>query len=279
MRPPDWAPEAIQAPDTLPVDGPAASARFAPIDLTRPRPRWIDVTTRLMDFAIITYAVEPEALAGHLPPGFAPDVRALAGGRRCALVSAVPFRDRDFRFGAVPWLRFSMGQTNYRAYVLHRGRPCVWFFGTCLTRPYVYAPILWWKLPWYAAAMQFDTRWEGDLCRSYRLRTQSRWGAAEVELEGTDRPMGCLDGFGDEEETAVILTHPLTGYYYRRDGKVGSYAIWHDRLNLHRARPLHTHFQVFEDLGLVRPGAVPHSVLVQREAEFVIRLPPRAVQP
>jgi hypothetical protein len=67
--------------------------------LPRPATRWQDVTTTLGDFAIITYAVEPTALAALLPREFEPDVFTLEDSRRQALVSAVPFRDQDFRFG------------------------------------------------------------------------------------------------------------------------------------------------------------------------------------
>jgi hypothetical protein len=34
---------------------------------------------------------------------------------------------------------------------------------------------------------------------------------------------------------------------------------------------------VFTRLRLVDPGAAPHSVLLQRETEFIIKLPPRLV--
>jgi uncharacterized protein YqjF (DUF2071 family) len=249
-------------------------ARFEPSHLRRPERRWINVTTLLRDFALISYAVQPDILARYLAPGFEPDVRTLDDGSRRALISAVPFRDRDFRFEIAPWLRFAMGQTNYRAYVLYKGRRCVWFFGTSLTRPWVYAPILWWKLPWHPARMRFDAVWEGEYCRSYRLETVAQWAPVEMELEGTNRTMGRLDGFADEEETSVILTHPLTGYYYRRDGRVGSYSIWHDCLHMFHATPRRLRFGLFEELGLIGPDTPPHSTLVQREAEFVIRLPP-----
>ncbi|WP_158501969.1 DUF2071 domain-containing protein [Vitiosangium sp. GDMCC 1.1324] len=80
---------------TDPESSTATPALFVPRPVSGP---W-DVTTLLLDFAIVTYAVTPEALAWHLPPGFEPDTFVLADGRRVAFVSAVPFRDRDFRFG------------------------------------------------------------------------------------------------------------------------------------------------------------------------------------
>jgi len=252
-------------------------ARFQPSDLVRPASRWIDVTTTLADFAIITFAVEPDALRRLLAPGFEPDIFTLAKGSRRALVSAVPFRDLDFRFGIAPWAKFSFGQTNYRAYVTYRGQRGVWFFGTSLATPYVAIPRYLWRLPWHHARMRFDTRWVGDRCERYRVETTGHWGAAEIELEGTDEPVGRLDGFADDEETAVVLTHPLKGYFYRSDGRTGTYAVWHDRLRLRKGIARRARFALFEQLGLVAPDATPHSVLLQHTTEFIILLPPRAL--
>ncbi len=245
--------------------------------LPRPAVRRRDVTTTLGDFAIITYGVEPAALAALLPAGFEPYVFTLGDGRRRAFVSAVPFRDQDFRFGFAPWLRFRFGQTNYRAYVRYRGRRCVWFFGTSLATFWVVIPRYWWKLPWHHDHIEIESSWAGERCVYYRLRTTGKWGAAEAELAGTDEPAGVLDGFADAEETAVVLTHPLAGYYRRRDGRVGNYSVWHERLRLLRGTARQARFEVFLRLGLVEPGAAPHSVLLQRETEFVIQLPPRLV--
>lgn len=241
----------------------------------RPTSGLLDVTTDLLDFAIVTYAVEPEALARHLPPGFEPETFTLGSGRRAAFVSAVPFRDKNFRFGLAPFFRMSMGQTNYRAYVRYQGARAVWFFGTSLDSPWVWIPHLGWKLPWHPARMHFETRWSGEHCEQYRLSTQGAWGQAELEFSGSETPMGCLDGFRDEEECAVVLTHPLQGFYFRRDGRIGTYSVWHERLRLQRATARLARFQVFELLGLTTAETVPHSVLVQRSTEFIIFLPPK----
>ncbi|MFN4258317.1 MAG: DUF2071 domain-containing protein [Gemmataceae bacterium] len=241
----------------------------------RPRVRLWDVTTTLADFAIITYAVEPAALAALLPVAFEPDVFTLGDGRRVAFVSAVPFHDLDFRFGFAPWLKFRFGQTNYRAYVTYRGERCVWFFGTSLATHWVLIPRYGWKLPWHHARLRIETVWAGERCVRYHLAATGAWGNARAELAGSDTPMGQLDGFADAEETALVLTHPLTGYYQRRDGRLGSYSVWHERLDPRRGTAGHARFEVFEALGLVTPETTPHSVLLQRRTEFIIRLPPR----
>ena len=77
--------------------------------------------------------------------------------------------------------------------------------------------------------------------------------------------------------SSLILTHPLRGYYRRRDGRLGSYAIWHERLNMVRGVPQKVRFSVFEDLGLTTSGTPVHSLLLQQQTEFIIELPPQEV--
>jgi len=102
----------------------------------------------------------------------------------------------------------------------------------------------------------------------------SSWGAAIVELEGSEEPAGRLDGFTDADDAALVLTHPLDGWFRRPDGRLGRYEVWHERLMprlgiAHRAR-----YAVFERLGLVTEDQPPHSVLLQRAVEFDVHLPP-----
>jgi len=251
-------------------------ARISATALVRPRARLRDVTTTLADFAIVTYAVDPARLARHLPAAFTPEIVTIDATPR-ALISAVPFRDLDFRFGFAPFLRFAFGQTNYRAYVRRGDERCVWFFGTSLATRWVAIPRYAWKLPWHHARMRFDCAFDGERCTRYALASRSGWGDAELALEGTDEPTGCLPGFADADECALVLTHPLAGYYHRRDRRVGTYSIWHDRLALRRARVGHARFDVFERADLIDRDQPVHSALVQRETEFMIRLPPDKV--
>ncbi|MBL9002627.1 MAG: DUF2071 domain-containing protein [Myxococcales bacterium] len=247
--------------------------------LQQPAPplRRSDVRTMLADFALITYAVDPERLQRLLPSGFEAQ-RLVIDGRERSLISAVLFRDLNFRFEFAPWLRFHFGQTNYRAYVLRRGEPCVWFFGTSLATGWVLVPQLLWRLPWHFARMRFDTAWRDGRCRHYHLHTSAPWGRAVVELEGTDEPQGVLPGFASPEQTSWILTHPLDGYFRRSDGQVGSYSVWHERLSLRRGIAKRARFEVFEELGLLDATSRPHSVLLQEQTEFYVYLPPHIVK-
>jgi hypothetical protein len=239
-----------------------------------PKLHGLDAATTLVDVAITTFAVDPPALAALLPPGVEPDIVALDDGRAQALVSAVTFRDLEFRLAFASGIRFAFVQTNYRAYVRIGDRRLVWFFGTSLDSPLVAVPRLAWRMPWHGGKMRLEATWAGDCCTSYRQGTDAEWGAADVELEGTDEPVGRLDGFADRDESLLVLTHPLDGLYRRRDGGLGGYSVWHERFAPRLGLARKARFELFEGLGLVEPGAAPHSVLLQRTIDFAVLLPP-----
>lgn len=243
----------------------------------RPRLRGLDAATTLEHFALVTFAVDPAALRSTLPAGLEPEVRQLDDGSERGFVSAVSFRDVHFRFAFAPWLRLSFFQTNYRTYVrAPDGRRAVFFFGTTLDSPFVAIPRIAWRMPWHGGATVIEAEWAADgRCLTYRHRSTGRWGAAEVAISGTDQPMGRLDGFADEDDAAVVLTHPLDGYFVRPNGRLGRYSVWHARLELQRGVARVARYAVFEELGLVAPNAVPHSVLLQRATDFDVLLPPK----
>ena len=200
----------------------------------------------------------------------------MGDGRQRGFVSAVSFRDVDFRFAVAPWLRVSFFQTNYRAYVRGPdGVPSVFFFGTTLDSPLVGLPRYLWGMPWHPGANRIEAAWTADgVCTDYRHRCRGRWGRADVELAGSGEPMGRLDGFVDGDDAAHIVTHPLDGWFLRPDGQLGRYAVWHSRLRPTLGVARRARYAVFEELGLVEPGAEPHSVLLQRAIEFDVLLPP-----
>ena len=254
------------------MDRAAAEAFARP----RSRLRWLDAATTLQDFALVTFDVDPGRLAGALPAGLRPEVRTMGDGRQRGFVSAVSFRDVDFRFAVAPWLRVSFFQTNYRAYVRGPdGVPSVFFFGTTLDSPLVGLPRYLWGMPWHPGATRIEADWDTNgVCSGYRHRCRGRWGGADVELVGSGEPMGRLDGFVDTDDAAHIVTHPLDGWFLRPDGRLGRYAVWHDRLRPTLGVARRAQYTVFEELGLVEPGAEPHSVLLQGAIEFDVLLPP-----
>ncbi|MEV8638136.1 DUF2071 domain-containing protein [Streptosporangium sp. NPDC051023] len=235
----------------------------------RPRPRWYHAQTELDDFAIVSYRVPTGTLAGLLPEGFAPAEFAFADGGPAALVSAVAFRDRDFHFRFCPPMAIGCGQINYRAYVTAGSVQGVWFFGTSLDHPLAAVPRWLWGMPWRRTRIEIDADWEAA-----PVRWSLAAGDAHCEAEELDAPPAQLDGFTGEEHWKAMLTHPTIGWYRRRDGRIGSYSVWHPPMAPRHLTALSARFGVFERLGLTAPESVPHSILAQRTLHFDIHTPP-----
>lgn len=248
--------------------------------LSRKPPTGMDVDTTLAHFAIITYLVNPDTVRQQIHPRFQPDLIEI-DGREWALLSVVPFVDQDFRFAKLPWPKWRFGQTNYRIYVTdsETGAHVAWFIGTSLDSWTVSVPRFLWKLPWHRAKIQFDCQFDVSAQRysTYRMQTTNSWADAHVELADTGKPPTEFKGFDNLESGLVLLTHPRMGYYYRRDGQLGSYAIWHDRLQTTVGNVQTARFDLLDRLGVVEPGDTlnVHSVLIQNQTEFTIYLPPR----
>lgn len=246
--------------------------------MKRQKPTGIDVVTTLAHFAIVTYMVEPEHLRPHVHQRFALDTITAPDGSQKALISVVPFEDRDFRFVRFPFYKWHFGQTNYRAYVTDKqtGEHVVWFFGTSLASATVAIPRYLWQLPWHRADIRFDTEVVDGRYQRYRMTTRSDWAEADLVLHDTGKAPQALIGFSDLEAGLLLLTHPMRGYYYRRDGKLGGYNIWHDRLQMTMGEASVANFALLDHLGLVEIGDLStlHSILIQPETEFTIYLPP-----
>jgi hypothetical protein len=239
-----------------------------------PRPGPLAALTTLEDIAIVTYDIDPDALGALLPDWIEPEVLTLANGRHRALVSAVSFRDVDFRFRLVPFVRLGMLQTNYRAYVRAGGERAVWFLGSTLTSRSVAIPRRLWAMPWHRVDATLEATWDHGTCRSWRSTVTGSWGGMDVELAGTGEPMGALDGLEDAAEAGRLLTHPLAGYYRRLDGQVAGYRVWHAPMHPSRGSLVRARYDVLEATGLVTPGQPAHSVLFERRSDFIVYLPP-----
>jgi uncharacterized protein YqjF (DUF2071 family) len=258
--------------------------RYTPDLLTKPIPRGLAAETTLQHFVIVTYWVDPSVLRKHLHPRFEPACLSVNAGAWQALVSVVTFLDRDFRFVVCPWFTRSFGQTNYRAYVkdTHTGEHAAWFFGTCLDSVSVAVPRYIWRLPWHRAQMDFECRYdqEGERYAIFKVRTRSRWAPAQLAIEDSGKPPAQLAGASNLESGLVLLTHPLRGYFFRSDGALGSYAIWHDRAQPTVGQILEARYPLLQRLGLVEDGDQRniHSVLIQPSIDFTIYLPPSKVK-
>ncbi|MDB2386010.1 DUF2071 domain-containing protein [Shewanella sp.] len=248
----------------------------------RPTPSGIDVLCKLQHFSIITYAVDPARFDGLIPDRFTLDTVSIAGEEK-ALLSVVPFIDVDFTSAVYPFPRFTMGQTNYRIYITDNttGERCVWFLGTTLDSWTLAIPRYLWSLPWYRGEVRFDCVFDASQQRylKYHMETQSTWAPAHVALEHTPEQAIQLAGFPDLDTGLVYLTHPLTGYYHRRDGKLGTYAVWHKQLAVSAGTLISARFDLLSRLGLVTldEQQKAHSVLIEPINEFTIYLPPKLV--
>jgi uncharacterized protein YqjF (DUF2071 family) len=251
--------------------------------LHRKRPRCIDVETTLAHFAIVTYVVNPDVARKHIHPRFQLDL-IKSNGQESALLSVVPFVDQDFRFSKAPWPKWRFGQTNYRIYVTdsETGDHVAWFLGTSLDSLAVSVPRHLWKLPWHKANIHFDCDFDVSAQRytRYHMKTINSWANAHLELADAGTPPTELTGFDNLETGMVVLTHPRVGYYYRRDGQLGSYSIWHDRLRPTVGNVVAARFELLDRLGFVESTNLQnvHSVLIQNRTEFTIYLPPRKVE-
>ena len=115
--------------------------------------------------------------------------------------------------------------------------------------------------------MSFDTQYDNQqqAYTNYQMVTHSQWAGANLELSDTGRPPKQLLGFPNLESGLVLLTHPLRGYFYRRDGKLGSYSISHDQLQPTEGHVKEASFPLLYQLGLVEESELSaiHSVLIQ----------------
>ncbi len=262
-------------------DNSDANLRFTEDMLTCPPVRGRDVKATLEHFAIVSYAVPPDRVRPYVDPQFDLDCFPGTEGEPLVWVSMVPFEDQDFRFAAMPWLRFRFGQTNYRTYVIDRStnRRAVWFFGTTLDSWTVAVPRHLWKLPWHRGRIQFDCSYDPNAARytRYGMTTKSDWGPVDLVLSDSGEPITALDGFPNLDAGLVALTHPLIGVFHRRDGKLGTYSIWHDKLRCTAGHVVKARIGLFDRLGIVpfAEQSKPHSVLIQHRTEFTIFLPPK----
>lgn len=220
----------------------------------RPPLRWHHATTHLDRFAIVTWAVEPERLARHLPPGFEVDDRDGIG-----YLSVVPFLDRRFRFQAAPWPTLSCGQVNVRTYVrLADGRTGVWFFGTSLDSRWVTVPRVLWRMPWHRERVSVSEDW--------LVTVAGDFGGLRVALEPTEVPLG----------QAPWLIDPELGWYGRlgRSGGVGRYSVWHEPLGLRAAAVASSRVDLLHRLDLAPADAPPAWAGVLDTTTFDVHTPP-----
>ena len=117
------------------------------------------------------------------------------------------------------------------------------------------------------------------LYNKYQMITASDWAPASVELTQDENDKLNFPGFPDTESALVYLTHPLAGFYYRRDNKLGTYRVWHKALAVKPAKLVSASFKLLSDLDIVKESEQhsPYSVLIEPINEFTIYLPPAVI--
>lgn len=245
---------------------------------------WLDVRSKLKHFALINYALPKSRLEPYIPAQLFEIPEFKVGGRQLALMSAVPFVDVDFHFMHLfPFLKFGFGQTNYRVYVIDKksGEHCVWFFGTTLGSIVVYLPKSVWKIPWHYARYQIACHYDRQTNRytRYQYSIDSKWGHARIDLEDTGEPISSVEGFASLDESRLILTHPVDGYFYRSDNQIGGYSVWHETVPMTVGKARDLYFSLYERLGLLSKEEMqhPHSVFICPETDFNVILPPKVI--
>jgi hypothetical protein len=239
---------------------------------------------RLEHLALTTFAVEPARLRRLLPPGVEPATVAAAGGE-AALVSAVSFIAHGLSVDGWSWLRFSGGHVDYRAAVRSpEGEPAAWFLGAAMSSPVAWGLRGLWAMPWHRAAVSVGAgAGAGGAAGDGRYRVavaDHRWTAtieADAGPGGEGADGAGLDGFDRMEQAANVLVNPQLGLFRGRGGRLTSYRVEHSPPPPTLARHRTARVTLFEDLGLVEPGASPHSVLLVGGFDIAVELPPRRV--
>lgn len=239
----------------------------------------LDVNTMLEHFAIISYRVPIDRIVHLIPKPFKLWTY-IENGTEYALVSAVPFKDRDFSFYRIsksPKLNFF--QTNLRTYIIDERDQsnAAWFFGTTLGSIASIIPEKIWGMPWKYAKYSFDFKKNKDQYSEYNMSFKSKQGDGLVKISSTKKGMELLTGFKNMDEQIHILTHPIIGYYNNSNKGIGTYEIWHRKIDLHKGVAKEVYFELFEKLGLLSKSEMmqPHSVLIAPKIEFDILLPPK----
>lgn len=139
-----------------------------------------------------------------------------------------------------------------------------------------------WRIPWHYAQYEVDCTYNqsSKIYKQFKFTHQSKWASAEIELEDTGATMSLAPGFSTIQEQVLILTHPVDGYFYRLDKKVGTYSVWHEEIPLTVGKAKHLYFSLYERLGLLSRDEMqkPHSVFICPKVQFDVHLPPKRAE-
>ena len=242
---------------------------------TKPLTKFWDVETDLEDFFILTFYIDPKKVQDLIHPRFKVLTVKDSMGKDQALLSVVPFKDKNFHFKGLSPYKHSFHQTNYRIYVTDSltGENVVWFLGTMLASSWNLIPAKLWRLPWHQGSV-FTDKVDG----LFYSETSCPWSSNSFLIDLNKPSNETLTGFSSQEEGLYLLTHPLKGYYYRTDKTLGSYHIWHGELKVKPVTLVSSSFKVLKDLDLGEGDSTHlHSALYLPLTSFTIYLPPKKI--
>lgn len=170
-----------------------------------------------------------------------------------AQVGLVPFAMREVR----PWWwppawGFDFLETNVRTYVVHRGRPGVYFFSLDASNALaVVAARVGWGLPYFRARMTLERRGEAH---RYVSRRPRRAGALDV----TARPGRALGASAPGSDEHFLLERYLL--FVQRGGRLYEGQVHHAPYPAHAAEVLSLEDSLVAAAGLPAPTDPPAFV-------------------
>ncbi len=172
------------------------------------------------DLLFAHWPLAPERVRPHVPRELELDTFDGA-----AWVGVVPFRMSGVRLRgtpALPWLS-AFPELNVRTYVVHGGRPGVWFWSLDAANPLaVRLARAWFHLPYFDARMRCEAA--GDGIRYASTRTHR--GAQEARFAGEYRPSGPV-AFAERGTLDHWLTERSCLYASNRRGELLRAEIHH----------------------------------------------------
>lgn len=240
----------------------------------RDDPQFLRAEVEVCDFALITYVVPAERLAGRLPRGL--ELQTFeTDGRRAAFVSASCFLNRDLRWAGGPSPRMTAHQSTYRTYVTRGEKVGSFFFssyvGTALGT-------LGQKLglaDTRRARFTVDVERQPDGgYRSYSADIVADDGHTHLRLVAEDPPPRVAP-FRTPGEHVRFITHRLHGFSYSVFGFPLDAQVEHAEMSAFGGRLVEGHFPPLTRLGLVHTNEQrdPHSVLVAPGTRFELLAP------
>jgi uncharacterized protein YqjF (DUF2071 family) len=161
------------------------------------------------DLLFAHWPVSPEALRPLVPAALELDVRDGA-----AWVGVVPFRMTGVRLRGTPAFPGpgAFPELNVRTYVVHGGRPGVWFFSLDAASMFaVAAARRWFHLPYYYAAMRCDLSGDEIVYRSRRAHRGATHAHFVARYAPTGAPFhaksGSLEHWLTERYCLYAATH------------------------------------------------------------------------